>query len=208
MATSGRKHVVAHSWTFMTHSCSAHPEGVDVPCVLPGAGNLGLKSLSLSVVKGWQSQKWGEQSVYPKALLGRLICSCTSVYLFCVCVHIHVRISVCTHHSHGTLVEGRGQFVGIGFLFPPCGSQVLKSACQTWWHPPFPRWALWLLALGEEEVNLEENPCWYAHLVMRLIHLSPWNVCQKETDKREGQLRNAVGYSLPFLLWNSFLTLS
>lgn len=110
MATSGRKHVAAHSWTFMTHSCSAHPEGVDVPCVLPAAGNLGLKSLSLSVVKGWQSQKWGEQSVYPKALLGRLICFCTSVYYVCVCVYMYAW--VCAHIMH------------------TCGGQ--RTICRSW----------------------------------------------------------------------------
>lgn len=191
MATSGRTHVVAHSWIFMTHTCSAHTEGVDVPCVLPGAGDLGPNSFSLSVVKGWQSQEWGEQSVYPKAFLGRWICSCISVYLLCVCACVCMCVcGTCMHECVHTLQPRH-----------TCGGQ--RTICRRWfslsnmWVPGTEDWLSGLVTPslscmsplstssgggGSESWGKSLLICSPGDKAYSFIPLE----CQSEGDRREG----------------------
>lgn len=44
--------------------------------------------------------------------------------------------SKCVHC--GPRFEIRGQFAGVGTLFPPCGTQGLNSGCQVWWQALLP----------------------------------------------------------------------
>lgn len=115
--------------------------------------------------------------------------------IYVACISLPMCGSLCL--SVGMTVEVRGQFAGINFFLPRCGSPASRSAPWAWWHVPLPPNLLFPVSGGYW--NLFTCVCVYVLVCVRMHMQMP----QDAHVEFRGQLVRTGSLLPPSPFWGS-----